>query len=91
MFFSNWSTGLRLGRDCHGDRRASGELPAEGKLFNLTQRFEAAVATGLCGIGHTRCATHGDPEERNAHPHLDGLYWVAVVHTVCGVAYAARL
>ncbi|AKN61699.1 glutamine amidotransferase [Synechococcus sp. WH 8020] len=54
-------------------------LRAKGKLNNLTVRVDSEGAPGLCGIGHTRWATHGKPEEHNAHPHRDGSGRVAVV------------
>lgn len=52
---------------------------AKGKLFNLREKLEHQVNPSQIGIGHTRWATHGKPEERNAHPHLDMSGKLAVV------------
>ena len=52
---------------------------AEGKLARLRQKLEKTPVAGCCGIGHTRWATHGKPDARNAHPQLDGANQVAVV------------
>jgi glucosamine--fructose-6-phosphate aminotransferase (isomerizing) len=67
------SAGVATLEGNHLDRRR-----AEGKLKNLEAKLKASPLSGHTGIGHTRWATHGKPNENNAHPHATAR--VAVVH-----------
>ena len=51
-----------------------------GRIENLDKELAARPFTGNTGIGHTRWATHGAPNDRNAHPHADAGGRIAVVH-----------
>jgi len=52
-----------------------------GKLANLVEALQASPPPETTiGMGHTRWATHGAPNDRNAHPHLDSHGRVAVIH-----------
>lgn len=55
-------------------------LKAAGKLNNLEKLITDNKPTATVGIGHTRWATHGVPNDQNAHPHLDASKTIAVVH-----------
>jgi glucosamine--fructose-6-phosphate aminotransferase (isomerizing) len=51
-----------------------------GKLSRLTELVQETPLSGSPGVGHTRWATHGAPNARNAHPHMGSTQRVVVVH-----------
>ncbi|HEU5006198.1 MAG TPA: glutamine--fructose-6-phosphate transaminase (isomerizing) [Jatrophihabitantaceae bacterium] len=51
-----------------------------GRIENLDKELATRHIAGSTGMGHTRWATHGAPNDRNAHPHTDATGRIAVVH-----------
>jgi glutamine---fructose-6-phosphate transaminase (isomerizing) len=51
-----------------------------GRIENLDKELASRTIDGTTGMGHTRWATHGAPNDRNAHPHTDASGRIAVVH-----------
>ena len=56
-------------------------IKARGRIQNMEKLLQAqGPFTATCGIGHTRWATHGEPSDINAHPHVSENGRIALVH-----------
>ena len=51
-----------------------------GKVSDLAKNINTSKIQGKIGIGHTRWATHGEPNDINAHPHLDHSGKISIIH-----------
>jgi glutamine---fructose-6-phosphate transaminase (isomerizing) len=71
------------GYDSAGVALLNGDLniyKIAGKVSELEKEVEGKNVKGTCGIGHTRWATHGEPNTRNAHPHVSETKNLAIIH-----------
>ena len=62
------------------DGKSLNSVKKAGKVSELSDELSVSPIKGNCGIAHTRWATHGVPNDINAHPHLDNTGKIALVH-----------
>ncbi len=55
-------------------------VKTQGRIKNLETKLKGSKLKGSLGIGHTRWATHGEPNDKNAHPHYSESKNIAIVH-----------
>lgn len=71
------------GYDSAGIALNDGQLQVfkkQGKVARLEESIAGRLLNATIGIGHTRWATHGEPSDRNAHPHLSASGRIAMIH-----------